>query len=374
MMVRDSTGREYYDFYGGHAVALLGHCHPAVTQAISQQAKRLTFYSNVVALDVRSQAARRLCDFAPPGLDRVFFCNSGTEANENALKLAIQQTGRKRITALTGGFHGRTLLTLSATHSATLRAPFAELLCESQHLRPPPTRGDATLPAQGEGAAAAALYADVDQIDERDAAVIVEPIQSVAGVVELSDGYLEALRRRCDAVGAMLIFDEVQTGMGRLGSAFVAGACGVVPDMVTLAKSIANGLPMGAVLLSDKVASRVKVSDLGATFGGGPVACAALLAVLETIERDDLLAHARCLGELMRDKLVVGPVVKIRGRGCLIGLEVRQRADRVRDSLLKRGFLVGTSADPKVVRLMPPITAPFESIDRLADALADVGD
>ncbi len=346
MRVRDADGREYWDFYGGHAVTVLGHAHPEVTAAVAEQAARMTFYSNVLHLEIRERAASRLAAFAPPGLGRIFYCNSGTEANENALKLAIQQTGRTRVTALKGGFHGRTLLALSATDGDKLRAPFASILCESQHL-----------PANDASA--------LSGVDERDAAVIVEPVQSLAGVVTLTDDHLAALRRRCDAVGAMLIFDEVQTGIGRMGAPFVSGSCGTTPDMMTLAKSIANGLPLGAVVMTDRVAERVKVGDLGATFGGGPVVCAAQVAVLDVIEREGLVDNARRLGEFMAARLCVGPVRRIRGRGCLLGLELDGPSKAVRERLLTAGFITGGSDDPNVIRLMPPINAPDEAVEAL---------
>src|SRR5262249_18483283 len=285
----------------------------------------------------------------------VFFCNSGAEANENALKIALRLTGRTRIAMLEGGWHGRTLLALSATTEEKLRKPFEWLLCDS--VRPRPNETD-----------------DVVAIDERVAAVIREPIQSIAGIVELEAEFLAALRRRCDDVGAMLIYDEVQTGMGRLGRPFAAGEGGVWPDMATSAKGIANGIPMGAVLMSSRVAAGLKPGDLGSTFGGGPVACASLLAVLETIERERLLSHAERLGEAMREKLSIGPATAVLGRGCLIGLKTATPAKDLQKKLMDRGFVTGTSANPHVLRLMPPINTPVEAVDELADALAEVGE
>lgn len=426
--LRTRDGREYWDFYGGHAVALLGHSHPAVTRAVSEQAARLTFYSNVAPLEIRTRAARRLCDFAGAGLDHVFFCNSGAEANENALKLAIARTGRTRIASLEGGWHGRTLLALSATTEEKLRKPFMGILCNTLRLQP----NDLD---------------DLPRLDDRVAAVIVEPIQSIAGIVALTGTYLAALRRRCDDVGAFLIFDEVQTGMGRLGRPFAAGdtpfgaplyqhpprerrddgvradqpildaggaeahrmakpsrrldktggtpvppephrpalreglttpptdarLLGVCPDMATSAKGIANGIPMGALLMNARVAESLRPGDLGSTFGGGPVACTALLAVIETIERESLLEHAARLGEAMRDKLSGGPVLEFRGRGCLVGLRTRPPAAIVQKALMQRGFVTGTSADPHVLRLMPPINMPVEAVDELSEALATLG-
>lgn len=351
--VRDQSGRSYWDLYGGHAVAILGHCHPAVTRAVAEQAATLTFYSNAVPLELRDRAADRLCGFAPPGLEQVFFCNSGAEANENALKLAIQQTGRRRIAALEGAFHGRTLLSLSATASSKLRAPFEELLCPATRLEPN-------------------AMEELELIDERVAAVIVEPILSMAGVVKLSEGYLQGLRQRCDEVGARLIFDEVQTGMGRLGRPFAAGLGGVIPDMVTLAKGIANGIPMGAVLFNKEVAAQIAMGDLGSTFGGGPVACAALLAVLDVIESERLVDHAAELEAMAREQLVVGPVREVIGQGCLLGLRLETDARPVKAALLERGFITGASADPRVLRLLPPINLPDEALEALAGALAEI--
>jgi len=304
----------------------------------------------VLDVEIRERAASRLAAFAPPGLDRVFYCNSGAEANENALKLAIQHTARTRITALTGGFHGRTLLALSATDSRKLRSPFAPVLCPSQHLS-----------ANDEAA--------LERVDERDAAVIVEPVQSMAGVVTLTDAYLGALRQRCDEVGALLIFDEVQTGMGRMGTPFVAGSCGATPDVMTLAKGIANGLPLGAVVMSERVAQRVEVGDLGATFGGGPVVCAAQIAVLDVVEQEGLVESARRLGACMTERLRVGPVRAVRGRGCLLGLVLDGPSKAARERLLAAGFITGGSDDSNVIRLMPPINAPDEAVEALGREL-----
>ena len=348
--VRDTTGREYWDLYGGHAVTLLGHSHPAISAALHSQAETLLFYSNAVPLAIRQQAARRLCEFASANLAAVFFCNSGAEANENALKLAIKLTGRSQIAALRGGFHGRTLLALSATDNPKLREPFAQLLCPTVHLQP----ND---------------LASIAAIDERTAAVIVEPIQSMAGVTSLQAEFLQALRMRCDQVGALLIYDEVQTGMGRLGRPFAAGEHGIEPDMVTSAKGLANGVPIGAVLMSASVNQQVQLGDLGSTFGGGPLACAALLATLDTIVEEDLVNAAAKFGEYAKQILTCGPVQKVRGRGCLLGLEVRPDARSVQAALLERGFITGTSGNANVLRLLPPLNTPLSALNELAEAL-----
>ncbi len=352
--LRDTKGRSYWDLYGGHAVALLGHAHPAVVRALHEQARQLTFYSNVAPLEIRDRAAEAITQFAPPGLERVFFCNSGAEANENALKLAIQQTGRTTIAALERGFHGRTLLALSATASEKLRAPFADVLTPARRLQ----INDVD---------------DLSQIDESVAAVIVEPILSIAGVIELTPEYLGALRQRCNDTGTLLVFDEIQTGMGRLGRPFAAGAHGVMPDLLTTAKGIANGFPMGAVLMTEEIGARVATDDLGSTFGGGPLACAALLAVLEAIAADSLLDRAAALGQHATEVLRRGPVTAIIGRGCMLGLQVNGSARPLWSNLLERGFVTGTSGDPSVLRLLPPINTPTEALDELGAALDDIG-
>ncbi|MBL8878266.1 MAG: aminotransferase class III-fold pyridoxal phosphate-dependent enzyme [Phycisphaerales bacterium] len=352
--VRLRDGREMWDFYGGHAVCGIGHSHAAVADAIVRQARELAFYSNVVPLEIRTRAAERLVAFAGAGLRHVFFCNSGAEANENALKLAIQQTNREKIAVADGGWHGRTLLALSATTEEKLRKPFAKLLTESVRLK----LNDLD---------------DIRRIDDRVAAVIVEPIESIAGIVTLDPAFLAALRRRCDEIGALLVFDEIQTGVGRCGRAYIAGEHGTQPDIVTSAKSLANGFPVGAVLMNSRVGSRVAGGDLGSTFGGGPLACAAMLAVLDVIEREELIARAAQLGDRMRAALRIGPVCDVLGRGCLIGLRTTRPAKQIQAELFDLGFVTGTSADSHVLRLMPPMNLPFEAIDELGRALHWIG-
>ncbi len=351
--VRTDDGRELWDLYGGHAVALLGHSHAGVTAALSAQARLLTFYSNVVPLDVRDAAAAALSEFAPHPLKHVYFCNSGAEANENALKLALRQSGRRALAALDGAFHGRTLLALAATDRPALRAGVEHVLCPVTRLAP------------NDEAGLARLGADV-------AAVIVEPIQSMAGVIELSGGYLRALRARCDEVGAALIFDEVQTGMGRLGRPFAAGRFDVLPDMLTVAKGMANGVPMGAVLLSGRIAARVGAGELGTTFGGGPLACAALLAVLDALRREPCMENAARLGRFAHECLRGRLVSEVRGSGCLLGLRVGRAAREVAAELLERGFLVGTSGAPDVIRLLPPLNTPLAAFEGLREALREM--
>lgn len=353
--VTDDAGRDWLDLYGGHCVALTGHCHPTVAGAITEQAHTLGFYSMAARLPIRDQAAADLAAFAPASLDRVFFVNSGAEANENALRVAAMLTGRKRFVGFQGGFHGRTQLALSVSDVPDL------------HARAPGLRAETTLLPFGDTTALEA--ADLTDV----AAVIVEPVQSMAGVRSGSFEWFARLREKCDEAGALLIFDEIQTGMGRLGQPFAADLLGVVPDMLTLAKGIASGLPMGALLTNDSIADGLGPGDLGSTFGGGPVACAALLATLVVIREESLMARARHAECALRRGLAGSVVQRVRGRGLLIGLEVGHGAGVLKHWLQEQGILVGGSADPAVLRLMPPLTLSMAAVTRLVSAVHACG-
>ena len=351
--VWDADGNRYLDFYGGHCVALLGHCPPRVVAAVQAQAAQLIFYSNVAYSPVRAQAAALLADVAPDGLGHVFFCNSGTEANETALKLARKTTGKPGVVAMEGGFHGRTLGSLATTWNATYRAPYAAVLPETHFV-----------PFGDLGAVEAVLEAHDDL-----AAVILEPIQSIAGIVEAPDAYFVELRALCDRHGVLLLFDEVQTGVGRTGTFSISEPFGVTPDLITLAKSLGSGVPVGAVLASDAIAAGVEHGDQGSTFGGGMLAMAAVTATLETILEDGLMDRARAIHQQIR--LAVGPLVKqVRGRGCLIGLELDGAAKPVLARLREEGVLAGGSGDANVLRLMPPLNASNEDVALFGAAFA----
>ena len=349
--VRAADGREFVDFYGGHCVCSTGHSHPRVVDAITRQAQELLFYSAAAALSVRTRAAAALVAFAGPGVDSVFFCNSGAEANENALKLAAALTGRSRFVAFTGGFHGRTLLALSCSDLPGGKRGLGPLLADC-----------ALLPFGDASALAAADFSDV-------AAVIVEPIQSMAGVRCADAVWLRALADKCRAAGTLLVFDEVQTGFGRLGASFAFQQARVRPDFVTTAKGIASGIPMAALLMPEAIARELKSGDLGSTFGGGPVASAALLATLAVIEDESLVSRARVAGVAIADGLRETCVTEVRGTGLLLGLVVPGRAASLKSHLEAHGVLVGASADPDVLRLMPPLNVSDASIARLHDAV-----
>ena len=350
--LRCADGRRLLDLYGGHAVCALGYGHPRVLEAVRGQAGDLMFTSNANALRVRARAADKLAAFAPDGLDRVFFVNSGAEANENALRLACRMTGRGRVVALEHGFHGRSAAAAAVTWRARERwygfpdLPFRVTFAP---------RDDATR-------AAAA-------IDRETAAVILEPIQGIAGAYMLESDFVRALRVACDRHGALLIADEVQCGMGRSGKPFAIEHSGVVPDMLTTAKALGAGFPCGALVMSRALGDELRIGDLGSTFGGGPLACAVIAAVLDTIRDEGLLGRVAAREREIRASCVAGPVLGIRGRGMLLGLECRIPARQVRDALLDRNILAGTSADPAWLRLMPPLTLRASEAAHLADAL-----
>ncbi|HSF40078.1 MAG TPA: aminotransferase class III-fold pyridoxal phosphate-dependent enzyme [Thermoanaerobaculia bacterium] len=347
-------GRTLIDFYGGHAVALLGYRHPRLVKALSGQAEELFFQSNSVPLAVRARAAERLVHFGPSGLTKAFLVNSGAEANENALRLAFRATGRSRVVALEGAFHGRTAGAAAVSHGA-----------REKWYAFPSTPFPVTFVPRGNLSALAAALTDA-------AALIVEPIQGLAGAVDLGADYLSAARELTREAGAFLIFDEVQCGMGRTGYPFAAQAYGVTPDVLTTAKGIAGGFPAGALLASEKAAAGLKIGDLGTTFGGGPLACALIEAVIETIETEELLPRVRSLSRRIRETCQVGPVTGIQGEGFLLGLRVSRPAKDIVAELLDHGILAGTSADPNVVRLLPPLVLEEEHVHTLAQALSEI--
>lgn len=354
--VYTTEGERYLDLYGGHAVVSTGHSHPRVVKAIADQAQRLIFYSNLVYNDARARAAKKLVDIAPELLTKAFFVNSGTEANENAMKIARMLTGRTKIISFEGGFHGRTPGSVSATGLAKYRENVSPLL-------------------EGHIYAEFGSVASVEKLlDEQTAAIILEPLQSMGGVRMAEPEFYQALREMCDQAGAMLIYDEVQTGMGRTGEFFFAGRFGVVPDMIALAKGIASGVPMGAVLMTDAIAGEIKTGDLGTTFGGGPLACAALEATVDVILDERLLENVRENSEYLFSELTKMPLVEeVRGLGYLIGIKFPGgTAKRVQQALLEKKIITGLSDDPSVLRLLPPLTLRRPEIDLFLGELSAI--
>jgi len=353
--LEDAQQRRVLDLYGGHAVAGLGYGHPRLTEALLTQAQELLFQSNAITMRVRDEAADKLAAFAPAGLDRVFFVNSGAEANENALRLALQATGRSKVVAIEHGFHGRTAAAGAVTWGS-----------RDRWYGFPNTPMEVTFVPRNDSAALA------DAIDDDTAAVIIEPVQGVAGAFDFAQPFMTSARETCDDRGAMLILDEVQTGVGRLGTPFGADYFSVTPDLLTTAKSLGGGFPCGAVLMRNELASDLGPGALGSTFGGGPLACAVIVAVLDTIEQDGLLADVTSVSALMRETCVRGPVTDIQGAGFLLGLKTAPRAAAVRDALLEHDILAGTSGDPHILRLLPALILQPSHVERLAQVLEEL--
>jgi acetylornithine/N-succinyldiaminopimelate aminotransferase len=348
-------GRKILDFYGGHAVAGLGYGHPRWVAALDRQARQMAFQTNALPMAVRERAAARLAKFAGLGLDTVFFINSGAEANENALKLAFKMTGRTKAVALEQGWHGRTAAAGAVTWGALEK-----------------WYGFPRLPFDVAFVPRADPHAAERAIDRDTAAVIVEPVQGVGGAYDVGKPMLETLRRRCDEVGAVLIFDEVQCGMGRTGAPFGANFYGVTPDILTTAKALGNGFPVSALMLSKRIAGRIKNDDMGTTFGGGPMACAVVEAVIDVIESESLLANVRQVSDYIRAHCLVGPVTGIQGAGFLLGLKTSRPAKEVQSALMEKGILTGTSGDAHVLRLLPAYILNEGHVDQLCAALSTI--
>lgn len=350
-----SEGDKYLDLYGGHAVAGTGHCHPHVVESIQAQAGKLLFYSNLVYSEARARAAEKLVSVAPSPLTKIFFCNSGTEANENAMRMARMSTRREKIITFSGGFHGRTADAISATFLGKYR----EL-------------GKPNVPGHLE-----AEFGNIDSVrklaDDTVAGIMLEPIQSMAGVRMAQPEFYRSLRELCDDRGIVLIYDEVQTGVGRTGEWFFAGSeagGNVVPDIVTLAKALGSGVPVGACIVRDAIASQIKENDLGTTFGGGMLAMAAVTATLEAIEIDRMLANVKRVEAYLRRRLdEVEQVKAVHGLGFLLGIEFKDKAAPMHQKLLDRKIITGTSSDPKVLRLLPPLSLKEEHVDLLVKAV-----
>ena len=345
-------GRTLLDMYGGHAVASLGYAHPDVMQTLSEQAEKLYFQSNAVPLKVRADAADKLAAISPRGLERVFLVNSGAEANENALRIAFKKTGRGKVLAVEHGFHGRTAAAGAVTWGAI----------DKWYAFPQTPFQVGFIPRDNADAATAMIDGDT-------AAVIIELVQGVAGAYDLAPEFVNAIAAACRAKGAVLIIDEVQTGVGRSGEYFAADVYGVQPDILTTAKALGGGFPCGALMLTEELAACMSIGDLGTTFGGGPLAAAIINTVLDVIERDQLLANVTRLSERLQNECVTGPVTKVSGKGFLLGLHCADGGRAVRDALLDQGILVGTSGDPNVIRLLPPLVLGDEHVDALVSAL-----
>lgn len=345
----DKDGVEYTDLYGGHAVISIGHCHPHYVKMLQDQLTKLGFYSNAVQNSLQRELASRLGKASGYDDHSLFLCNSGAEANENAMKLASFATGRARVLAFRKAFHGRTSGAVAATDNPKLRAPFN-------------STGNITFVPLGD------IQAVEHELASREyAAVIIEGIQGVAGIYEPGDEFLRGLRSLCDKYGTKLILDEIQSGYGRSGMFFAHQRSGVRADIITTAKGMANGLPIGGVLISPDI--KAEYGMLGTTFGGNHLACTAALAVLDVIENEHLIENAAKVGERFKAALAGDKALKeYRGRGLMIGLELKDEYIGLRDRLLfEKHFFTG-AAGAGVIRLLPSLTVSGQTADRFIAA------
>jgi acetylornithine/N-succinyldiaminopimelate aminotransferase len=359
----DAEGRSYLDFMGGIATTVLGHCHPRVQAALEQQSKSLWHVSNLFNTEPQLALAERLIEHS--FAERVFFCNSGAEANEAALKIARrwhrqQREDRFEIVAFNAGFHGRTLFTLTATGQPAYREGFEPVVPGIHH----------------------APYGDIEAtkalVNDRTAAIILETIQGEGGVRPAPDGFVRALRELADERGCLLIFDEIQTGMGRTGPLFSYQGLDVVPDIMTLAKALGNGIPIGAMLTSDRIAEAFTPGTHGSTFGGNPLATACGVAVMDELVQGGVLEHAREVGEYMGSSLRdlakrLGPerVVDVRGRGLLYGLELAEPSAAAIQACREQGVLV-IPAGPNVMRMAPALIIERNQIGQGLEVIEEV--
>jgi len=354
--VWDADGREYVDLLGGIAVNALGHAHPALVEAVSGQLSTLGHISNFFTSEQQVALAEKLLEILGAGPGKVFFANSGAEANEAAFKLT-RRTGRTHVVAAEGGFHGRTMGALALTSKEAYRTPFE------------PLPGEVTFVPYGDADALAAAVTD------ETAAVLLEPMQGEAGVVVPPAGYLAAAREIATEHGALLWIDEVQTGIGRTGRWFAHQESGIAPDLVTVAKGLAGGIPVGACIALGDAGTLLQPGNHGTTFGGNPVACAAALAVIGTIESDGLLSHVTEVGAVLREGLAADPrVTEIRGEGLLIGLDLAAEASAdVTAAALRHGFIINNPT-PQRIRLAPPLVLTREDADAFLAAWPSILD
>lgn len=353
--VWDDQGREYIDCVGGHGVAIVGHCNPAVVEAIRRQAGVLITCPEVFYSDARARLLERLVSLAPKGLERAYLCNSGTEAVEAALKLARLGTGRSGIVAAMRGFHGRTMGALSATWERRYREPYLPLVPGFSHV--PYNKLDEMREA----------------VDENTAAVLLEVVQGEGGVTLGSKEYLQGVRELCDETGTLLIVDEVQTGFGRTGKLFACEHHDLQPDLMCVAKGIAGGVPMGAVLFNSRVGN-VKPGSHGSTFGGNPLACAAALAAIDYMVEEDLAGQAARKGEWVLERLsnIEARVIRqVRGLGLMIGAELRQRVTPYLRALMAEGVLA-LPAGRTVLRLLPPLVISDDDLATVCNTIEKV--
>ena len=350
--VWDENGVQYLDLYGGHAVISIGHTHPHWVQRIEDQLEKIAFYSNSVHIPIQQELADKLGKVSGKEEYQLFLVNSGAEANENALKLASFQTGKKKIVAFNKAFHGRTSLAVAATDNKNIVAPVNE------------TGNIDFLPFNDEAALKEYFQTNGGKV----AAVIVEAIQGVGGINVASESFLQLIRRLCDANDALFIADEVQCGYGRSGKFFALDHAGVNADIYTMAKGMGNGFPVGGILIAPYI--KPKHGLLGTTFGGNQLACAAALAVLEVIERDNLIEMTKQRGMYLINKLKsIDGIDNVRGKGLMIGFDVPEDIKDLRKKLLNDYFIFTGEAKPNVIRLLPALNITRKQVDEFLDTL-----
>ena len=353
--VVDIDGNQYMDMFAGIAVNALGHNHPKLVEAIQKQAEKLIHISSIYYNEPALVYAKKLVDMT--SFDRIFYANSGAEANEGAIKLAIKYTGKSEVISAVDSFHGRTLMTLAATGHEEYHEPFKAIMPE----------GFINVEYNN-------IDAIKEAVSENTAAIIVEPIQGEGGINVPDENYLKSVEKLCREKGIVLIIDEVQTGFGRCGTLFAHELFGIKPDIVTMAKGIGGGVPMGGILATEEIASAFVPGDHGTTFGGGPLVAAAANAVLDVIVEDDLLAHVREVGDYFISelkKLDKEIIADVRGCGLMVGLELTKPGGEYVDKLREAGFLINCTAD-KVLRFVPPLIITKSEIDEFIKALDEI--
>ncbi len=353
----DKEGTEYLDLYGGHAVISIGHCHPTYTGMVSEQAAKLGFYSNAVQNPLQRQLAKELGELCGYPEHALFLCNSGAEANENALKVASFHTGRKKVLALKKAFHGRTSGAVEATDNPKIQAEFNK-------------NGNIVFIPINDLAAA-----EQELLTKEYAAVIIEGIQGVAGIYVPQASYLKGIRELCDRTGTVLILDEIQSGYGRTGKFFAHQHANIEADIVSMAKGIANGFPVGAIIVSPKI--KAEHGMLGTTFGGNHLACSAALAVLKVMRDENLIENAASMGAMFMDKLqeYTGegkPFKEIRGEGLMIGMEINPGYETLRNRLLFEKKIFTGGAGKTIIRLLPPLCVGTQEAEKFFAALAEL--
>jgi acetylornithine aminotransferase len=351
--VWDNQGQEYLDLYGGHAVISIGHTHPHYVKRVTDQLNKLGFYSNSIHIPLQETLANKLGDLSGKEDYQLFLCNSGAEANENALKAASFYNGRKKIVSFTKAFHGRTSLAVAATDNPNIVAPVNQ------------TDNVVFLPFNN----TEALQAYFDNYGSEVSSVIIEGIQGVGGINVASDTFLQTIRRLCDQYNAVFIADSVQCGYGRTGKFYAHDHSGVAADIYSMAKGMGNGFPVAGISISPKI--QAKHYMLGTTFGGNHLACAAALAVLEIMEQDALMANAHKIGDYLMQELKGLPNIReVRGRGLMIGIDLPEDKKEVKKNLLFKHHIFTGEAKPNVIRLLPALNITQKEADLFLEALA----